>query len=100
MRRFIENDLRLWQESIRRKPLILRGARQVGKTWSLKEFGKQRFDSVAVVDFERNQNLRKLFESDLKVKRICSDLEVILQQQITPGKTLLFLTKFRPVPGQ
>jgi len=57
MLRFIENDLRLWQEGTRRKPLILRGARQVGKTWSLKEFGNKRFESLALVDFERNQSI-------------------------------------------
>ncbi len=98
MLRFIDNDLRRWQESSRRKPLILRGARQVGKTWSLKEFGKNRFESLALVDLERNQPLRKLFDGDLKVTRICSDLEVILQQKITPGKTLLFFDEIQACP--
>ncbi len=98
MLRFIDNDLRRWQESSRRKPLILRGARQVGKTWSLKEFGKNRFESLALVDLERNQPLRKLFDGDLKVARICSDLEVILQQKITPGKTLLFFDEIQACP--
>lgn len=98
MLRFIDNDLRRWQESSRRKPLILRGARQVGKTWSLKEFGKNRFESLALVDLERNQPLRKLFDGDLKVTRICSDLEVLLQQKITPGKTLLFFDEIQTCP--
>ena len=98
MLRFIDNDLRCWQESSRRKPLILRGARQVGKTWSLKEFGKNRFESLALVDLERNQPLRKLFDGDLKVTRICSDLEVLLQQKITPGKTLLFFDEIQACP--
>ena len=98
MLRFIDNELRLWKEGTRRKPLILRGARQVGKTWSLKEFGKKRFESLALVDLERNQPLRKLFDGDLKVTRICSDLEVILQQKITPGKTLLFFDEIQACP--
>ncbi len=98
MLRFIDNDLRRWQEGARRKPLILRGARQVGKTWSLKEFGKSRFESLALVDFERNQTLRKLFDGDLKVTRMCSDLEVILQQKITQGKTLLFFDEIQACP--
>ena len=98
MLRFIDNDLRRWQKGTRRKPLILRGARQVGKTWSLKEFGKKRFESLALVDLERNQPLRKLFDGDLKVTRICSDLEVILQQKITPGKTLLFFDEIQACP--
>ena len=98
MLRFIDYDLRRWQESSRRKPLILRGARQVGKTWSIKEFGKSRFESLALVDLERNQSLRKLFDGDLKVTRICSDLEVLLQQKITPGKTLLFFDEIQACP--
>ncbi len=98
MLRFIDYDLRRWQESTRRKPLILRGARQVGKTWSIKEFGKNRFESLALVDLERNQSLRKLFDGDLKVTRICSDLEVLLQQKITPGKTLLFFDEIQACP--
>ena len=98
MLRFIDNDLRRWQKSTRRKPLILRGARQVGKTWSIKEFGKNRFESLALVDLERNQSLRKLFDGDLKVTRICSDLEVLLQQKITPGKTLLFFDEIQACP--
>jgi uncharacterized protein len=98
MLRFIDNDLRRWKEGKRRKPLILRGARQVGKTWSLKEFGKSRFESLALVDLERNKPLRQLFDGDLNVTRICSDLEVLLQQKIIPGKTLLFFDEIQACP--
>ncbi len=98
MRRFIDNQLQQWQASTRRKPLILRGARQVGKTWSLKEFGKNRFESVALVDLERNPSLRKLFDGDLNAARICADLEVLLRQKITPGKTLLFFDEIQACP--
>ncbi|WP_076792653.1 ATP-binding protein [Chlorobium sp. KB01] len=98
MFRFIDNDLRRWQESSRRKPLILRGARQVGKTWSLREFGKNCFESIALVDLERNKTLRQLFDGDLKATRITADLEVLLQQKITPGKTLLFFDEIQACP--
>ena len=98
MRRFIDDQLRQWQDSTRRKPLILRGARQVGKTWSLKEFGKKCFESVALVDLERNPSLRKLFDGDLNSARICADLEVLLRQKITPGKTLLFFDEIQACP--
>ena len=54
MKRFIENDLKKWKERKRRKPLILRGARQVGKTYSVMRFGEDSFDNVAVVNLERN----------------------------------------------
>ncbi|MFZ4524870.1 MAG: ATP-binding protein [Chlorobium sp.] len=98
MRRFIDDDLLSWQVSTRRKPLILRGARQVGKTWSLKEFGKNRFESLALVDLERNPSLRRVFDGDLHAARICSDLEVLLRQKITPGKTLLFIDEIQAAP--
>ena len=77
MRRFIDEKLKRWKERPQRKPLILRGARQVGKTWSLKEFGKNYFDAVVVVDLERNPALRRVFDGDLRAARICADLEVL-----------------------
>src|SRR3972149_1987117 len=98
MRRFIDEELRRWKDGTRRKPLILRGARQVGKTWSLKEFGKTRFESLALVDLERNPSLRRLFDGDLAAARICADLEVLLRLKITPGKTLLFFDEIQACP--
>lgn len=98
MQRFIEVQLKRWKDGARRKPLILRGARQVGKTWSVKEFGKSSFESQLVVDLERNPQLRKLFDGDLSAARICSDLEVLLRQKITPGKTLLFIDEIQACP--
>jgi len=98
MRRFIDEELRRWKDGTRRKPLILRGARQVGKTWSLKEFGRNRFESLALVDLERNPSLRRLFDGDLGAARICSDLEVLLRQKIKPGKTLLFFDEIQACP--
>ena len=98
MRRFIDEQLQRWKDNTRRKPLILRGARQVGKTWSLKEFGKNRFESVALADLERNASLRKLFAGDLNAVSICADLEVLLRQKIIPGKTLLFFDEIQACP--
>ncbi|MBW2020493.1 MAG: AAA family ATPase, partial [Deltaproteobacteria bacterium] len=54
MRRFIDRELNEWKESRRRKPLVLRGVRQVGKTYSVKQFGQNSFDTMALVDLERN----------------------------------------------
>lgn len=98
MRRLIDNELRKWKDNKRRKPLILRGARQVGKTFSLKEFGRNSFDNIAVADLERNPAWHRLFENDLSAKRIRSDLEVLLKQKITPGKTLLFIDEIQACP--
>lgn len=98
MKRFIDQDLKKWKESKRRKPLILRGARQVGKTYSVKQFGKQYFDNVALVDLERNIDWHHVFVGNLDAKRICSDLEILLSQKIEPGKTLLFIDEIQACP--
>lgn len=98
MKRFIDRELKQWKESNRRKPLILRGARQVGKTYSLKEFGKNCFDNIAVADLERNPAWHRIFEGDLSAKRICADLEILLKQKIVLGKTLLFFDEIQACP--
>ena len=86
------------KKSKRRKPLILRGARQVGKTYSLKEFGKKQFETVALIDLERNSTLRRVFDGDLSAKRMCADLEVFLRKKITPGNTLLIIDEIQACP--
>ena len=100
MKRFISHDLEQWRKSRRRKPLILRGARQVGKTYSARRFGETRFKNFLLVDLERNPGWHKVFEGNLQAKQICSDLEILLNQKIIPGKTLLFFDEFRHAPGQ
>lgn len=98
MRRFIEERLRRWKDGKRRKPLILRGARQVGKTWSLREFGRNCFQTTVLVDLERTPALRRVFDGDLDATRICADLEVLLRQEIRPGQTLLFFDEIQACP--
>jgi uncharacterized protein len=98
LKRFIDDDLRKWKDSKQRKPLILRGARQVGKTYSLKEFGKKQFKSVAFVDLERTSTLHRVFDGDLTARRICADLEVLLGHKITPGNTLLIIDEIQACP--
>ncbi len=98
MRRFIDDELIKWKNGLRRKPLILRGARQVGKTWSLKAFGNSQFENMALVDLERNPALRRIFDGDLSARRICADLELFLGQKISPGKTLLFIDEIQAAP--
>ncbi len=98
MKRFIDYELKKWKESKRRKPLIIRGARQVGKTYSVKQFGKHYFDSIVHVDLERNPGWHRVFEEDLHAKRICADLEILLKRKILPGKTLLFIDEIQTCP--
>lgn len=98
MRRFIDQKLEKWKLSKRRKPLILRGARQVGKTYSVKRFGEKYFDNVAVVDLERNPGWHRVFAGDFNAKRIYAELEIVVKQKIVPGKTLLFIDEIQACP--
>jgi predicted AAA+ superfamily ATPase len=98
VKRFIDQELRKWKKSRRRKPLIVRGARQVGKTYSVGQSGKDCFDALAVVNLERNPDWHRIFEGNLHPKRICADLEIVLQQKIVPGKTLLFIDEIQACP--
>ncbi|NQU03416.1 MAG: ATP-binding protein [Syntrophaceae bacterium] len=98
MRRFIDRELDKWKESKRRKPLVLRGARQVGKTYSAKQFGQNSFDNMALVDLERNPGWHRVFDGNLDPRRICADLEILLKQKILPGRTLLFIDEIQACP--
>ena len=98
MKRLIERDLLCWKTSRHRKPLLVRGARQVGKTTSVTRFGRDHFESMAVVDLEKRRSLRALFDGDLDVARIVAQLEVALECPIRPGQTLLFFDEIQSCP--
>jgi predicted AAA+ superfamily ATPase len=89
MDRTILEKLAEWQNSAHRKPLVLRGARQVGKTWALKEFGKTRYDNMAYFSFDENEELGQFFATTRNVDRILENLTVINGSAILPGKTLI-----------
>lgn len=97
IKRNIDKELFLWKNSKRRKPLLLRGARQVGKSSTVRELGKQ-FDSFIEVNFERDNkelNINSVFERGLSPERICEELSVIYNSPIIPGKTLLFFDEIQ-----
>lgn len=94
LHRIIENKLIIWKSASKRKPLIIRGARQVGKTKSIVEFSRH-FDNMVAINFERENNLHSLFEKDLDPKRIIKELEAIRNATITPEKTLLFFDEIQ-----
>ncbi|MBP7382067.1 ATP-binding protein [Myxococcota bacterium] len=98
MKRFIDSQLDEWAASDRRKPLIVRGARQVGKTWSIRELGRRRFDEVVVVDLELHRDWHSIFDRDLDARRIVSELDVVSRSRITPGQTLLFFDEIQACP--
>ncbi len=95
MERFILNKLLDWKNSPYRKPLILKGVRQVGKTWILKEFGRQYYENTAYFNFDENEECKQFFETTKDVNRILQNLMLASGQKIMPEKTLIFLTRYR-----
>lgn len=98
MYRFASEKLSAWKDSPSRKPLIIKGIRQVRKTWLLKEFGKNSFESMAYINFEANPECTDYFERSLDVKRIIKELAVVTGTHIEPGKTLLVLDEIQECP--
>lgn len=98
MKRFIMNHLMEWKNSKYRKPLILKGIRQVGKTWVLKEFGKIYYENTAYFNFDEHMEYRQFFETTKDVKRILQNLMLISGEKIKPGKTLLIFDEIQDCP--
>lgn len=95
MKRFVYSKLVEWKNKNNRKPLILQGARQVGKTWLLEELGKNEFDNVVEINFEENIMLQSLFEKDFDVDRIINTISIVSNQKIIPGKTLIIFDEIQ-----
>lgn len=89
------NELNCWKINPLRKPLIVRGARQVGKTWLLKEFGKTSYQQYVYVNFEDSPNLRSLFQNDFNIKRIITTLEINNDTNIHPEDTLIIFDEIQ-----
>lgn len=89
MKRKIYKQLLKWKEDKDRKPLILLGARQVGKTWIMQHFGKQEYDKVAYVNCDDEPRMKQLFELDYNIDRILLTLQAITGTKVTPGDTLI-----------
>lgn len=92
--RSIDLDLENWKKEKRHKPLLIRGARQVGKTATIQEFGKK-FSHYIELNFVEKPGLKRLFEGDLSPELICDNIETILNVRIIPGETLLFLDEIQ-----
>ncbi len=95
MERLLYKELLKWKESKDRKPLILKGVRQCGKTWLLKEFGKNNYDEIAYFNFEGNEGLQERFEQDLDVNRIIEELSILIGKNIKPEKTLIIFDEIQ-----
>ena len=98
MYRFAIEKLLKWKESKHRKPLIIEGARQVGKTWLMKEFGRLYYSDTVYINFDSNSRMAELFASDLDTKRLITGLELYVGRKIDSEHTLLIFDEVQEVP--
>lgn len=98
MYRIAIEKLYKWKNSKRRKPLIIEGARQVGKTWLMKEFGKQAYVDTVYINFDSNSRMADLFSADLDTDRLIMGLELYAGRKINPENTLLIFDEVQEVP--
>lgn len=98
MYRKIIKELKKWKEKKDRLPLILKGARQVGKTWILQEFGKENFDDVLYINFENAGNIANLFDGNIEPNRIIEYLSALNHKKIEPEKTLIIFDEIQELP--
>lgn len=98
MRRYIKDKLIEWKNKENRKPLILKGARQVGKTYILKEFGKEEYENIAYFNFDHDEDLKNLFKNTKDPKRILEQLTFATGSVIKPEKTLIIFDEIQECP--
>jgi len=98
MRRDLLEKLVTWKNSQVRKPLIIRGARQVGKTWLMKEFGRTNYDQTIYLNFEKNKRLGYLFTDGFEIKRVITALQAESGLTVKPDNTLLIFDEIQSVP--
>ena len=98
MQRFAMEKLVKWKEKKNRKPLIIMGARQVGKTWLMKEFGRQNYAKVAYISFFNNNRMKEVFNMDFDIERIIMNLNIESGVSITPEDTLIILDEIQDTP--
>lgn len=98
MERFLISELEKWKHKKNRKPMVLMGARQVGKTWLMKTFGERNYKKVAYISFYNNQAMKNIFESDYDIKRIFPYLNIEVGFSITPEDTLIIFDEIQNAP--
>lgn len=98
MKRCAMQDLVRWKNSENRKPMILKGARQVGKTWLMKEFGRLHFSKVAYITFYNNQRMKRVFDDDYDIRRIIMNINIETRMEVTPQDTLIIFDEIQEAP--
>ena len=98
MYRYAMENLREWKNRKNRKPLIIEGARQVGKTWLMKEFGRQEYTNTVYINFDSNSRMAELFSADLDITRILRGIEIYTGKKINSEDTLIIFDEVQEVP--
>ncbi|MDG6316928.1 ATP-binding protein [Glaesserella parasuis] len=98
MQRKILQSLQNWKQNPNRKPLIIQGARQVGKTWAMKHFGEQSFEQVAYINFDNNPRMKTLFSGDYDINRLILGLKIESGVDIQAHNTLIIFDEVQEVP--
>ncbi len=98
MKRNAIQDLIKWKSDEERKPLVMRGARQVGKTWLMKEFGQNYYESYVYFNFDEEDELKSIFETNKNPRRIIELLSMIAEKKILPGETLVIFDEIQECP--
>lgn len=91
-------ELYKWKEKKNKKPLVIKGARQVGKTWIMKKFGESAYKKTVYINFDNNQQMKELFDKDMRTDRIIMGLELYTGNKINPEETLLIFDEVQEVP--
>lgn len=98
MKRDLYRRLLAWKNDPYRKPLVLKGARQVGKTWLLRDFGKREFENCIVLNCDKDERVREIFDHGFRTERILSDIQILSGEPIVPGRTLIFIDEVGDAP--
>ncbi len=98
MYRYKIEELKQWKNSVDRKPLIIRGARQVGKTWLMKEFGEKNYEKCAYINFDDNSRMEQLFSGDFDIERIIQGLKIESGVNIEAENTLIIFDEIQECP--
>ena len=98
MERYAMQELLLWKQKENRKPMLLKGARQVGKTWLMKELGRLHFKKTAYITFYNNQRMKRVFDDDYDIHRIIMSINVEAKLEATPEDTLIIFDEIQEAP--
>ena len=98
LKRNAMHELVKWKNDDERKPLVLKGARQVGKTWLMKEFGKNYYDNYVYFNFDEEEELKSVFDTNKNPHRIIELLSILSGEKIHPGKTLIIFDEIQECP--